>query len=63
MRVSTRYRYGVVMPKRLNVINIRLDDELKASLRAMADKEDRPLANFIVRVLRHYVEQEQKKAN
>jgi predicted transcriptional regulator len=61
--VSTRYRYGVVMPKRLNVINIRLDDELKAALRAMADKEDRPLANFIVRVLRHYVEQEQKKAN
>jgi predicted transcriptional regulator len=50
------------MPKRLNVINIRLDDELKGALKDMADKEERPLANFIVRVLRLYVEEQGKKS-
>lgn len=43
------------MPKRLNVINIRLDDDLKAELKKLADEEDRPLANYLVRVLREHV--------
>jgi predicted transcriptional regulator len=42
--------------KRLNVTNIRLDDDLKAELKKLAEAEDRPLANYIVRVLREHVE-------
>lgn len=43
------------MPKRLQITNIRLDDELKAELRKLAEKQDRPLANYIVHVLREHV--------
>jgi predicted DNA-binding protein len=44
------------MPKRLNITNIRLDDELKADLRKLATREGRPLANYIVQTLREHVE-------
>lgn len=46
--------------KRLNVVNIRLDDELKAALKALADKSDRPMANYIVHVLREHVAAQEK---
>jgi predicted transcriptional regulator len=48
------------MPKRLQVTNVRLDDELKAELKKLADKAERPLANYIVRVLRHHVDEQKK---
>jgi predicted DNA-binding protein len=44
------------MPKRLNVTNIRLDDELKADLRKLAEGQGRPMANYIVQMLREHVE-------
>lgn len=44
------------MPKRLNVTNIRLDDELKADLRKLAEAQGRPMANYIVQMLREHVE-------
>jgi predicted transcriptional regulator len=47
--------------KRLNVTNIRLDDELRKELKKLAAKADRPMANYIVHVLREHVA-EQKKA-
>jgi predicted transcriptional regulator len=51
------------MPKRLQVTNIRLDDELKADLKKLAEKQDRPLANYIVHVLREHVLEQKKKDN
>ena len=48
--------------KRLQITNIRLDDELKAELKKLADKADRPLANYIVHALRQHVEQQAKAA-
>jgi predicted transcriptional regulator len=47
-------------PKRLNVTNIRLDDELKTELKKLADEADRPLANYIVRALRQHVAERKK---
>jgi predicted transcriptional regulator len=47
--------------KRLKVTNIRLDDELKAELQQLADKDGRPLANYIVHALRRHVEQQKKQ--
>jgi predicted DNA-binding protein len=49
------------MPKRLNVMNIRLDDELKDGLKELADQDDRPLATYIVRILRRHLEEERAK--
>jgi predicted DNA-binding protein len=49
------------MPKRLNVMNIRLDDELKDGLKELADHDDRPLATYIVRILRRHLEEERAK--
>ena len=42
-------------------MNIRLDDQLKVDLKLLADNDERPLASFIVWVLRRYVEQERAK--
>lgn len=44
------------MQKKLYPINIRVDHELKESLRKIASEEDRPMANMIVRILREYVD-------
>lgn len=41
-------------PKKLFPINIRVDPDLKNDLKAFAECEQRPLANFIVRVLTEY---------
>lgn len=57
--IPTRYRCG--MAKRLQIVNIRLDDQLKADLKALADNDERPLASFIVWVLRRYAEAEKAK--
>jgi predicted transcriptional regulator len=43
------------MPKRLQIKNIRLEDELKAKLKKLAEKRNRPLVNDIVFVLREHV--------
>ena len=41
--------------KRLHPVNIRLDDEMRDKLRALAAKENRPLANYIVTVLKAHL--------
>ena len=43
------------MPKRLQIKNIRLEDEPKAKLKKLAEKRNRPLVNDIVLVLREHV--------
>lgn len=41
-------------PKKILPINIRVDPDLKNDLKVFAESEQRPLANFIVRVLTEY---------
>ena len=48
--------------KRLHPVNIRLDDEMRDELRALAEEENRPLANYIVTVLKEHLAAKRKKA-
>jgi len=48
-------------PKKLLPINIRVDPDLKNDLKAFAESEQRPLANFIVRVLTEYRDERKQK--
>jgi predicted transcriptional regulator len=41
--------------KRLNPISIRLDDEMLATLRQIAEDEHRPMANLIVAALKEWL--------
>lgn len=45
----------VLHMKKLHVTNIRLDDNLKAALLQLAASDDRPLASYIVHVLKSHV--------
>ncbi len=47
--------------KRLHPVNIRLDDEMRNELRALAAAENRPLANYIVTVLKEHLAAKRKK--
>ena len=52
--------------KRLHPVNIRLDWEMRDDLRELAKEENRPLANYIVTVLKDHLavkkaERESKK--
>jgi predicted DNA-binding protein len=47
--------------KRLHPVNIRLDDEMREELRALAEAENRPLANYIVTVLKEHLAAQRKK--
>ena len=38
-------------------INLRLDEEMHADLKRMAEEEDRPVANLIRRILKMAIEQ------
>jgi len=38
-------------------INLRLDEEMHADLKRMAEEEDRPVANLIRRILKLAIEQ------
>lgn len=42
------------MNKRLHVVNIRLDDETLAVLRAEAERQHRPVANLISAVVKDF---------
>jgi predicted transcriptional regulator len=42
--------------KRLNVVAIRLDDAMLNELKTLAEREDRPLANLCVRLIREALE-------
>jgi hypothetical protein len=48
--------------KRLNPVNIRLDDDMLTELRALAEEENRPLANYIVTVLKLHLAEKRKQA-
>jgi predicted DNA-binding protein len=41
--------------KRLHPVNIRLDWEMRDELRELAKQENRPLANYIVTVLKEHL--------
>jgi|EndMetStandDraft_5_1072996.scaffolds.fasta_scaffold01106_13 hypothetical protein len=41
--------------KRLHPVNIRLDWEMLEELRALAGQDNRPLANYIVTVLKEHL--------
>ena len=47
--------------KRLHPVNIRLDDEMRDELRALAEQENRPLANYIVTVLKSHLAEMRKR--
>jgi hypothetical protein len=49
--------------KRLNPVNIRLDDDMLVELRALAEEENRPLANYIVTVLKQHLAEKRKQAS
>jgi predicted DNA-binding protein len=49
--------------KRLNPVNIRLDDEMLSELRVLAEEENRPLANYIVTVLKQHLAEKRKQAS
>ena len=40
--------------KKILTVNVRMDPELKKDLMTLAKSEQRPLSNFIVRVLTEY---------
>ena len=49
-----------LMPKekRLVILSVRVDDALAAAMRELAEADDRPLSNYVERLLRkHAVEQ------
>jgi hypothetical protein len=48
--------------KKLNVINIRVDDAMLAELRELAEIEGRPLANYVVQALRLHLAERRKNA-
>ena len=47
--------------KRLHPVAIRLDDEMRDELRAIAEKQARPMANLIVFALREWLAAQKKK--
>ena len=47
--------------KRLHSMAIRLDDEMRDELRAMAIKQGRPMANLIVFALREWLAEQAKE--
>jgi predicted DNA-binding protein len=44
-------------------VNIRLDDEMLSELRVLAEEENRPLANYIVTVLKQHLAEKRKQAS
>jgi predicted transcriptional regulator len=48
------------MAKKLNPVNVRLDDEMREELKKIAQAENRTLSNLIVTVLREYLERRTK---
>jgi hypothetical protein len=49
-------------PKRLHPVAIRLDDEMLAELRALANEETRPVANLIVALVKEALAARRKRA-
>lgn len=43
------------------VIHIRLSPEVKAELQAVADKDDRTVSNYVLRLIQKDLEQQRKK--
>jgi len=43
-------------PKKIVTVNVRMDPDLKKDLEVFAKSEQRPLSNFIVRLLTEYRE-------
>ena len=50
------------MAKTETKITFRVTNEFKARLEAQAEKENRPVANLVRKIVEEYVEQQEKKA-
>lgn len=50
------------MSKTETKITFRITNEFKARLEAQAEKEHRPVANLVRKIVEEYVEQQEKKA-
>lgn len=50
-------------PKRLHPVNIRLDDEMRDELRAIAAKEGRSLSNLMWVIVREWLDKRRDKQN
>jgi predicted DNA-binding protein len=61
MVVSTRLHYDVVMEE-LQPTSIRLQPELKAALKRLAQEDRRSLSSYIVLVLERHVTEREKAA-
>lgn len=56
MKRQGRRRYRLRMPKRLHVVQIRLDDETLEIMRAEAERQHRAMANLISAVIKDWAE-------
>jgi len=49
------------MPNKADRLNIRIDDNLKKRLEKQAKKEQRSVSNMILKVMRDYLDDKEKK--
>jgi len=49
------------MPNKADRLNIRIDDKLKKRLEKQAKKEQRSVSNMILKVMRDYLDDKEKK--
>jgi predicted HicB family RNase H-like nuclease len=49
------------MPNKADRLNIRIDEKLKKRLEKQANKEQRSVSNMILKVMRDYLDDKEKK--
>jgi predicted transcriptional regulator len=49
------------MPNKADRLNIRIDDKLKKRLEKQAKKEQRSVSNMILKVMRDYLDDKERK--
>lgn len=49
------------MAKKAGRLNIRIDEKLKKRLERQAKREDRSVSNMILKVMRDYLDEKEKK--
>ncbi len=47
--------------KKIERINLRVSDQLKTELKILADKDARPLSNYIAKILELHVQSEKNR--
>ena len=51
----------IVMPNKADRLNIRIDERLKKRMKRQAKKEQRSVSNMILKVMRDYLDEREKK--